>query len=384
MGGGWTTPADIAGTVRRAWENGSLLRAYSRGDEFGSISVRVHGPKPSQIGDDVSAARDWVHALDAGRQDDRRYTLEWQAIGGRDIGRNMLPVRAWVSSYDQAWALLNVSATVRRFDELLAAAGASPAVGAWIAQNPHKALTLEDEIPRLIAAYSWLDRNRGSGRYLREISAPGVDTKFAERHRATLAAMLDVPTRSSQFLTGLGLKAKPELVRLRPASSLGLPVVLTELAVRPEELAALPMAPATALVIENEVTYLSVDVPVDGLVIWGQGFAVDRVARLPWLANAQVHYWGDIDTHGFAILDRLRAGLPQTRSTLMDRETLAAHRDRWVSEGHPAHATLTRLTPDEQNLYASLVADELGESVRLEQELIDWPWAQERLIALGR
>lgn len=41
-----------------------------------------------------------------------------------------------------------------------------------------------------------------------------------------------------------------------------------------------------------------------------------------------VHYWGDLDTHGSAILDRLRAWLPQTRSFLMDRETLLDHRER--------------------------------------------------------
>ncbi|MDX6301695.1 MAG: hypothetical protein QOF53_2909, partial [Nocardioidaceae bacterium] len=63
---------------------------------------------------------------------------------------------------------------------------------------------------------------------------------------------------------------------------------------------------------------LSVDVPRDG-IIWGKGFDADRVGSLPWLVDVDLTYWGDIDTHGFAILDRLRAWLPQTQSTLMDR-----------------------------------------------------------------
>ena len=84
--------------------------------------------------------------------------------------------------------------------------------------------------------------------------------------------------------------------------------------------------------------------PEDGVVIWGKGFEVDRVGRLPWLADVEVVYWGDIDTHGFAILDRLRAWLPQTRSVLMDRETLLAHRDRWGTEDRPATSALS--TPD--------------------------------------
>lgn len=114
-------------------------------------------------------------------------------------------------------------------------------------------------------------------------------------------------------------------------------------------------------------------------MFWGRGFDVDSVGRLPWLAEAEVIYWGDIDTHGFAILDRLRAWLPQTRSVLMDRETLLAHRDRWVTEDRPARSTLSRLTSDERELYAELVEGGLGDRVRLEQERIDWQWVQHRL-----
>ncbi len=236
-------------------------------------------------------------------------------------------------------------------------------------------------MPRLIAAYIWLDSNRHSHRYLREISAPGVDTKFAERHRPVLAAMLGVSSTASGFLAGLGLRSKPGLVRLRPAPSLGLLTSLTEIGLRSAELAQLTVEPRVAVIVENEISYLSVDVPDNGVLIWGRGFDVDSVGRLPWLSEADVLYWGDIDTHGFAILDRLRAWLPQAQSVLMDRQTLLAHRGRWVTEDRPATSVLTRLTPDEQELYWELVTDGLGDRVRLEQERIDWHWVEQRLPA---
>lgn len=196
--------------------------------------------------------------------------------------------------------------------------------------------------------------------------------------------MLDVSSTASGFLAGLGLRSKPGLVRLRPAPSLGLPAPLTELAVRSEELAQLRVRPRVAIVIENEISYLSIDVPEDGLVIWGKGFEVGSVGRLRWLTEADVLYWGDIDTHGFAILDRLRAWLPLARSVLMDRETLLAYRDRWVIEDRPAKSILTRLTSDERDLYSDLVSEGFGERVRLEQERIGWQWVEQRLSAANR
>lgn len=377
----WTTPADIAAKVRRRWDDGSLLRSYAEGADFPSIDVVLRGPRPSEVGDDLQAVRDWVAGLDAGGRGGARYDVEWRSIGGRTIGHNRVPSRAVVSSFGQAWALLGVAREVRLFDEVLALASGHSAVRSWVVANPLRSISTHAEMPRLVAAFAWLDDNRDSSRYLREICAPGVDTKFAERHRSVLAAMLGVPPSAAGFTSALGLRSKPELVRMRVAPALGLPEPLSEVAVRDDELAGFALAPRRVLVVENEITYLSVPVPEDGLVLWGKGFDVDRVGRLPWLSEVRIDYWGDIDTHGFAILGRLRAWLPQARSVFMDRETLLEHRDRWVTEDRPTAAALTHLTPDELDLYVELVEGRLGNRVRLEQERIDWSWVIERMEA---
>ena len=379
MSQAWSTPADIVARVRRRWDDGTLLRSHGLGEPFEAIEVPPRGPKASEIGDDLAAVRDWIASLNAGGGDGRRYELTWQPIGGRSIGRNEIPVRAVVSTYEQAWALLGVANVVRRFDDTYSIASRQQAVRDWAIAHPQRALGLHNHMAGLVAASEWLDAHRGSDRYLREISAPGVDTKFAENHRAVIAAILGVPSTPAGFLSGLGLRTKPELVRFRPAPGLGLPAPITELALRATELAQLPIKPRAAIVVENEVTYLSLKVPDDGLVIWGKGFEVDRVGRLPWLLDVPVTYWGDIDTHGFAILDRLRAWLPHARSTLMDRETLLAHRDRWATEDRPATSRLTRLIPFEQEVFAELLSDVHGTKVRLEQERVDWQWAAEHL-----
>jgi hypothetical protein len=367
---------DIEERVRRRWDDGSLLHAHAGASQFIPIEIPVRGPKASEIGDNLVAVRDWISALTAGSGTGRRYDVVLGQIGGRHIGRNALPSRVVVSTTDQAWALLGVGRHVERFNMLLELADTTPAVRTWVLTHPHRALELAEAMPRLLAAFEWLDTHRDSGQYLREISAPGVDTKFAEKHRSVLAAMLGVSSTAAGFVSDLGLRAKPEMVRIRVSTSLGLPASISEMALRASELRELTISPRSAIVIENEVTYLSVDVPEDGIVIWGKGFEVDRVGRLPWLADIPVNYWGDLDTHGFAILDRLRAWLPHTRSGLMDRETLLTHRERWVREDRPATSSLTRLTPTEIDLYTDLVTDRLGTHVRLEQELVDWAWAE--------
>jgi hypothetical protein len=90
-------------------------------------------------------------------------------------------------------------------------------------------------------------------------------------------------------------------------------------------------------------------------------------------------YWGDIDTHGFRILDQLRAVHPHVASVLMDEATLLAHRDAWGREPSPSRAAPTRLATDEAALYQALGNDNYGPAVRLEQELIRWDSALERL-----
>ena len=229
---------------------------------------------------------------------------------------------------------------------MLDLSSAQPTVRAWVATHPLRALDVAGQWEQVLAAYRWLDGARGSGRFLREITAPGIDTKFVEQHRAVLGALLGVPSAAGAFVSALSLRAKPESVRLRFApGALAMPAALSEATVRVEDLAAARAGVRTAVVVENEVTYLSVPVPEAGVVLWWHGFDVQRVAALPWLRAVDVHYWGDLDSHGFAILHQLRACLPQTQSFLMDRRTLPQHRDPWVREPSPTATRLDRSPP---------------------------------------
>ncbi len=141
----------------------------------------------------------------------------------------------------------------------------------------------------------------------------------------------------------------------------------------------LPLSPQRVLIVENEVTYLALPALPDTLAIFGAGYGLAVLAQLPWLHGCVIDYWGDLDTHGFVILDELRAVLPQTRSLLMDRATLLAHEPLWVREPSPSRRDLIHLTRDEAELYDDLRLDRLGSAVRLEQELVGFGWVLRRL-----
>ena len=76
------------------------------------------------------------------------------------------------------------------------------------------------------------------------------------------------------------------------------------------QLADAQSAVQRVFITENEINGLAFPEVPDAAVIFGLGYGLERLAEVRWLRGKAIYYWGDIDTHGFAILDRLRAMFP--------------------------------------------------------------------------
>jgi hypothetical protein len=87
------------------------------------------------------------------------------------------------------------------------------------------------------------------------------------------------------------------------------------------------------------------------MVIFGAGYGFENLASVEWMRDRKIRDWGDIDTHGFAILNQLRGFFPHAASLLMNSETLMEHQTLWGVEPSPETGALTRLTADESVLY---------------------------------
>jgi hypothetical protein len=238
----------------------------------------------------------------------------------------------------------------------------------------------------------WFRLHPSPGIYLRQLDVPDVHTKFVETRRGLLSELLDLclpphaicdeATGVAQFERRYGLRSKPALIRFRVLDSALRGAGLDDIATPACQFARLDLPARHVFVTENEINALAFPAVPGGIVLFGLGYGLERLREIPWLQGRAICYWGDLDTHGFAILDELRTYLPCAQSFLMDRRTLLAHRSLWVEEEDPSNATLGRLTGEERELYDDLRCDRLGRRVRLEQERISFGYLQQALVSL--
>lgn len=255
-----------------------------------------------------------------------------------------------------------------------------PALAAWVQRRPMRLLEHEASWERVLAVLKWFVAHPRPGLYLRQVDIAGVDTKFIESNRGLFTELLDeiLPADAivaealgaQRFEQRYGLRSKPQSVRFRILDEGRHLHGLSDLSVPLEQLARVQAPARRIFITENDINGLAFPPVADGLVIFGLGYGVERLGEIPWLRDCTIYYWGDLDTHGFAILDRLRGSLGDVRSLLMDRETLLLHRPFWVTEQEQHRRSLTRLTGPERALFEELVNDGLGVRVRLEQERI--------------
>ena len=386
----WTYPADIKSHVQKLWDLGTLLAALARGESFGPLHVPLRGPTSSELSERFSEVRQWIGKL-AGSE--KHYRIEWRQVNHRIIGSNEIPVAIRIDTLDDALALIHKEREAELFSDLLALANQQqPELLPWLVKRPLRALELFDEWPRLLALIAWLQQHPRPGIYLRQIDLPGIHTKWIEGLRGVLIELFDLaldPEQIDSRFTGVagfcrryGFLDKPSAVRFRLLDP-AIPVLPVEsdqdLTVTADVFARLDLPVRTVFMTENEINFLAFPAIPGALVIFGAGYGFDAIKDARWLHDRAFYYWGDLDTHGFAILNQLRGLFPHVQSFLMDEQTLLAHRSLWGREDRPETRPLTRLTDEENNVYDQLRQNLRGEQVRLEQERIGFGYVRQAL-----
>lgn len=388
----WTTAADLRAQVQRCWDKGELLAELATPTDLFPLRLSLRAPASSDLSERFDEVRAWA----AGLHQSAGCRLVMREVRHRVIGQNSLPGEAWVDTLDDALRLVGKARDARAYRALLAVTlQRQPALLPWSQRQPLRALALAEVWPQLLDVVAWLQANPRPGIYLRQVDLPGIHSKFIEAQRSVLCELLDLAlpadtidtmaSGAAQFARRYGFRDKPLRVRLRfldPEHPAWVPGADADYTVSQQAFAKLAPDAQRVFITENEINFLAFPPAARSLVVFGAGYGFEAIARAAWLQQCGLHYWGDIDTHGFAILDQLRAHFPHAQSFLMDHDTLLEHQAQWTLEPQPTQRDLPRLNEAERRLYDDLRWLRLrDEPLRLEQERIAFGCVERAVIA---
>ncbi|MBC7719529.1 MAG: hypothetical protein H7Z77_07035 [Chitinophagaceae bacterium] len=388
----WTSAQDLRTQTQKLWDRGTLLaEMVALTGEDSSLfpkRLRLLCPTTLELSTRFVEVRSWAEGLRVGSG---HYRLVERDARSPVLGSNRIPDEAWLDTLQSALALIGRTKDAARFAEQVRITHIQPLLLAWLQKRPLAALELISVWPRLLNVVGWLQAHPRPGVYLRQANIAGMDTKFIESHRSVLTELFDLvlpPEAIDRSATGAfgfcqryGFLDKPLRIRFRL-----LDVVCTDygsdIAVTRSAFEQLNPPVNLIFITENEVNFLAFPPVPSAMVIFGGGFGgLDRLRNITWLNQRSVHYWGDIDTHGFAMLDQLRSYLPHVQSLMMDEATLIHHADHWGSEAQ-TQRDLPRLTSVEAAVYNTLRDNRLRAGVRFEQERVEFGWVQQALAGL--
>ena len=391
----WTTAGDLRAQVGRLWERGVVLREVAEPSGVFPKRLVLKRPTSLQMRDRFADVRSWATDIRSARH----VRIVGRTARHRVLGTNSLPGEAWVDTADDAAAMIAKRRQLAAFRRLLAVVGdRQPALVSWLGKRPLRALEIGPDWEGLLGVVEWLQEHPRPGVYVRQMDVPGVDTKFVESYRGVLAQLLDMAlpgdaidpscTGVSRFDSRYGFRTRPRHVRIRmldPRCAL-LPWrgedEGQELVLSAASFANLEADVGRVIVTENETNFLALPLMKQTMAIFGAGYGLEAIGTARWLDSCQLYYWGDIDTHGFAILNELRSYCESVESLLMDRDTFLRFKSLWGREPKPTCSVLATLTSEEHSLYRDLLNGRYGPKLRLEQERIAFGWVKSALSRL--
>lgn len=381
--------------LKRYWDQYRVHQDWICDGDLFPIQLSLGKITDKQLLHDYDAVRRWVAELEKRFSKHSSVDIEYQDVQFKTMGRQRIPVSLSVQSADGLASYLSCLQSWRSFkQQVVMIQEHQPRLNQWISDHPNEVDQYLTAWPQLIKVIDWFLSNPQPQCYVRQLPIAGVDTKFIYQHRAILKQLLDLLLpdaaicqdvdgfQSHGFERRFGLRYEEPQVRFRLLDPLLMSEFsgLDDLTLNLSAFEKLDLLVDRVFITENKVNGLAFPALKNSLVIFGLGYGIQMLKSVKWLSACQIHYWGDIDTHGFKILSQIRHYLPQTRSLLMDESTLLSSKAFWGVESTPASDNeLANLHPEEQSLYQSLKQHRWATNLRLEQERIPFDQVQDAL-----
>ncbi len=381
----WTRNGDIRKRLEKKWHKGEILAQCVNPRPFEPLRIPVKHPTAKELAHQFDAARNWItHLTEHGEKDNKiNFTIEWHEFNHQSLGKNKIPKAVVFQTLDNILSYLGKTIQARRYQTLFKQiTDRYPELADLLTQKPLEVLNHDTVWKELLAIVSFIREHPCPRIYLRQLEIPGVDTKFIENNKFWLTKLLNcvLPRDAineqakgpTAFENRFGFRSKPARIRFRTLDPDFTLMGLSDLEIPETDFNHLPITPDTVFIVENDINGLSFPPFPKALVIFGLGYSLSALSGARWMKDKPIWYWGDIDTHGFAMLDQVRHYFPQTRSFLMDDTTLLSHKALWGQEPSPVNRDLPLLAIDEAKVYDALRYNLHVPHLRLEQERISF------------
>ena len=216
--------------------------------------------------------------------------------------------------------------------------------------------------------------------YIRQLPI-NIHTKYISENKSIVQSLLEflIPEHinidESKFELRFNLKYVEPLIRVRFLDTKLSPLDnASDISLTVSEFNNFRSLCDNIFITENLMNFLTLPYLTMTIAIWsGGGFNVSYLQNIAWIKSKQFFYWGDLDAHGFQILNQFRTYFPNTVAVMMDEETLLSFPS--ASGQLAANQDLQQLSESELKLY-----NHLRESnIRLEQEKITQPFAAKKI-----
>ena len=384
------TPSEIRDKLVQRWEKGFFLKDYKR---LFPYSFPLGTITSKQITDSYEQVQKWIQIL----QGDQKIApfIQWEEINHRYFGRNKIPKRLLFETVEALALFLHRLDQWKQFENsLLKLKQTNEQLLIWGEEHPLEVLRISSELERLITLYRWMCDHPRPFIYLRQIDLPDIDTKFTEKHLKTLSSWLtrtpyleNRDHSSTRFEDVFGYRTKPELIRFKFLDPSIRWFGCDDISIPADQFCKLyydknSMPIKRVFVVENDISALSFPQVANSMVVFGRGYHFDQFRDCRWFSDVELYYWGDLDTHGFSILNEFRSIFGHARSILMDEATLLEHKISWGFEPKPTKINLPHLKEEESLLYDALRYNRIQSNLRLEQEFIRYGRVKEAIALL--
>lgn len=373
------TPQDIRSKALRHWSSYAYHRLCLSGTPWQAFDIPFGKPGGRELLNDFANIRNSLHELQASAKATLGYgyRIDFEPVAHRQLGEQHLPSRIYFETEQDFLRFIGKLREATQFKQLAQQTfERHPVLAEVLHDKPRWLLDNLEVWNKLLSVADWFIAHPRPDIFIRQIDLPGIDSKFIEQHKTQLTILLDallppstIEHEAKSFERCYGLRFDQHLIRFR-LLDLSIAVSgLTDITLPLAEFCRLELPLKYVFITENKVNGLAFPDFPESMVIFSLGYGVGSLAEADWLKTKRIVYWGDLDTHGFEMLSRLREIFPHVESMLMDNATLVMNRTLCVTEASPVKYFPPFLSDTEHSTFNALLSPS-GIALRLEQERI--------------